>query len=58
MREAGLKAKGRQKYKATTDSEHALPIAPNLLERELRTDRPNTAWVSDITYIWTRQGWM
>jgi putative transposase len=58
MREAGLKAKGRRKYKATTDSEHALPIAPNLLERDFHAERPDAAWVSDITYIWTRQGWM
>jgi len=58
MREAGLKAKGRRKYKATTDSNHALPVAPNLLDRDFATKRPNRAWVSDITYLWTRQGWM
>jgi transposase InsO family protein len=54
MRAAGLKAKGRHKYKATTDSEHALPVAPNLLERDFHAERPDTAWVGDITYIWTR----
>jgi putative transposase len=58
MREAGLRAKGRRKYKATTDSNHALPVAPNLLDRDFQASRPNTVWVSDITYIWTRQGWM
>jgi len=58
MREAGLKAKGRRKYKATTDSNHALPVAPNLLDRDFATERPDMAWVSDITYLWTRQGWM
>jgi putative transposase len=58
MREAGLRAKGRRKYKATTDSNHSLPIAPNLLNRSFNVDRRDTAWVSDITYIWTRQGWM
>jgi transposase InsO family protein len=58
MREAGLRAKGARKYKATTDSNHALPVAPNLLERRFIVDRPNVAWVSDITYLWTRQGWM
>jgi putative transposase len=58
MREAGLKAKGRRKYKATTDSEHALPVASDLIQREFRTARPNAAWVSDITYLWTREGWM
>jgi transposase InsO family protein len=58
MCEAGLRAKGRRKYKATTDSNHALPVAPNLLERDFHADRPDAVWVSDITYIWTRQGWM
>jgi putative transposase len=58
MREAGLKAKGRRKYKATTDSNHALPVAPNLLARDFHVERPDAVWVSDITYIWTRQGWM
>ena len=58
MREAGLQAKGRRKYKPTTDSDHALPVAPNLLKRDFHTERPDDAWVSDITYIWTRQGWM
>jgi putative transposase len=58
MREAGLRAKGRRKYKPTTDSNHTLPVAPNLLQRDFHADRPNTAWVSDITYIWTREGWM
>jgi transposase InsO family protein len=58
MREAGLKAKGRRKYKATTDSEHSLPVAPNLLERDFHAEQPDTVWVSDITYIWTLQGWM
>ena len=57
-REAGLRAKGSRKYKATTYSDHALPVAPNLLQRDFKTDRPNAVWVSDITYIWTREGWM
>ena len=58
MRESGLRAKGARKYKATTDSSHALPVAPNLLERRFDVDAPNTVWVSDITYLWTRQGWL
>jgi putative transposase len=58
MRQAGLRAKGRRKYKATTDSTHSLPVAPNLLARDFHADRPDAVWVSDITYIWTRQGWM
>lgn len=58
MREAGLQAKGRRKYKATTDSDHSQPVAPNLLERDFHAERPDTVWVSDITYIWTREGWL
>jgi putative transposase len=58
MREAGLRAKSARKYKATTDSNHTLPVAPNLLERRFEVDLPNVAWVSDITYLWTLQGWM
>ena len=58
MRETGLRAKGKRKYKATTDSDHALPVAPNLLARDFHAEHPNTAWVSDITYIATREGWM
>jgi transposase InsO family protein len=58
MRESGLRAKTARKYKATTDSNHALPVAPNLLERRFDVEAPNTAWVSDITYLWTRQGWL
>jgi transposase InsO family protein len=55
MREQGLRAKGAHKHKATTDSKHKLPIAPNLLERRFDVDRPNAAWVSDITHLWTRR---
>lgn len=58
MREAGLRARGARKYKATTDSNHAHPIAPNLLGQQFRVDTPNAVWVSDITYLWTAQGWM
>ena len=58
MRGAGLRAKGGRKYKATTDSDHSLPVAPNLLKRDFHTEHPDAVWVSDITYIWTREGWM
>ena len=58
MREAGLRAKTSRKFKATTDSSHTLPIAPNLVDRRFDVDRPNAVWVSDITYLRTRQGWM
>jgi len=58
MREAELRAKGRRKYKATTDSKHSLPCAPNLLARQFSVGRPDAAWVSDITYVWTNEGWL
>ena len=58
MREAGLRAKGKRKYKATTDSNHSLPIAPNLLNRDFEVAHPDRVWVSDITYLWTEQGWL
>jgi len=47
-----------QKRKTTTDSHHPYPVAPNLLNREFWAERPNEKWLSDITYIWTAQGWL
>lgn len=54
----GLKAKGKKKFKVTTDSNHNLPIAANLLNRDFSTTAPNQKWVGDITYIWTDEGWL
>ncbi len=47
-----------RKYKVTTDSNHKFNIAPNLLNRDFATDHPNHKWVVDISYIWTREGWL
>lgn len=58
MRRAGLTVKVKRKFRLTTDSKHGLPIAENLLDRQFEQKAPNTAWVSDITYIWTDEGWM
>jgi putative transposase len=58
MREDGLIAKVRKRYKATTDSRHNLPVAPNLLERDFAPIGPDQTWSSDITYIWTAEGWL
>jgi len=58
MRHAGLRSKIRRKYRVTTDSKHHFPAAPNLLERNFITEAPNKAWVSDITYLPTRTGWL
>ncbi len=58
MRENGIMAKTRRRFKITTDSKHNLPIAENLLDQEFTVDAPNKRWTGDITYIWTKQGWM
>jgi putative transposase len=58
MRDAGLRSKVRRKYRVTTDSKHHLPVAPNLLERNFSAAAPDKAWVSDITYLATKTGWL
>ena len=58
MKKAGVFVKHRRKFKVTTDSNHNLPVAPNLLDRNFQVDRPDTAWCSDITYLWTMEGWL
>lgn len=58
MRVDHLRARGARKYRATTDSTHGKPVAPNLLDRQFTAAAPNTAWVGDITYLWTKEGWM
>ena len=58
MRLAGIIARQKRRFKVTTHSKHKLPIAPNLLNREFEVDAANKVWVSDITYIWTAQGWL
>jgi putative transposase len=58
MRLNGWRAKAAKKFKATTNSNHKLPVAPNLLQQNFTASRPNEKWVSDITYIWTEEGWL
>jgi len=58
MREAGIKAKQSRRFRATTNSKHDLPIAPNLLKRQFHNREPHEVWVSDITYIDTAEGWL
>ena len=68
MQAMGLRAKAGKKYKVTTDSSHTLPIAPNLLGQNFSCDTqpgstahakgPDEVWLSDITYLWTREGWL
>ena len=58
MNEMNISSTRRRAYKATTNSRHAHPIAPNLLARRFSFDKPDTAWVGDITYIPTGEGWL
>jgi putative transposase len=58
MKKADVAVKRRKKFKRTTDSNHKLPIAPNILNRQFEVDRPDTVWCTDITYLWTIQGWL
>ena len=58
MNLAEVFAKQSRKFKATTDSKHNLPVAPNLLDREFEVAEPDRVWVSDITYLWTSEGWL
>lgn len=57
-KELGVISCRKRKYKATTNSKHSLPIAPNLLNRDFSASMPNEKWVSDITYIATGEGWL
>jgi transposase InsO family protein len=58
MRAQALHARPRRRYRTTTDARHGLPVAPNLLARRFAVAKPNTAWVTDMTSIWTPQGWL
>ena len=58
MREAGLESRRKKRFRRTTDSSHAFPVADNELARHFAPGQPETWWVSDITYVWTAEGWM
>ena len=58
MKENGIRAKQKRKFKATTDSNHNLPVSKNRLKRNFKTKKPNQVWVSDITYVRTGEGWL
>jgi putative transposase len=58
MRENGLKAWQKRRFKRTTDSHHAWPVAPNLIEQNFSAERPNQKWNADISYVWTSEGWL
>ena len=56
MKRQNLRAKAARKYKATTNSKHNLPVAPNVLQQNFSAEAPNQKWASDITYLWTAEG--
>jgi transposase InsO family protein len=58
MQQHGIRAKGKRRFKVTTDSKHDLPIAANLLKREFTVAEPDKVWAGDITYIATDEGWL
>ena len=58
MRAAGLRARERRRFRCTTDSGHGMAIKGNLLARRFQVSAPNTGWVTDITYLWTLEGWL
>jgi len=58
MQELGIQAIAKRKYKATTDSRHTQKVAENHLNRQFTPKRPNQYWVADITYIYTKEGWL
>ncbi|MEM5789189.1 MAG: IS3 family transposase, partial [Syntrophobacteraceae bacterium] len=58
MKQKGIQSRHKRKFKATTDSNHQLPVYENRLNRSFDVSAPNTSWVADITYIWTREGWL
>lgn len=58
MQQHGIRARGKRRFKVTTDSRHRLPVAPNLLDRQFSVSAPDTVWAGDITYIATDEGWL
>jgi len=58
MRQNGIFARRKRRFRKTTDSAHADPIAPNTLARKFHAEQPNKAWVTDVTYVWTLEGWV
>ena len=58
MKDNKLQAKAKKKYKATTDSIHNNPLYENILDRKFIVDKPDKVWVSDITFVYTKEGWL
>jgi putative transposase len=58
MRQEGIVARKKRRFRKTTDSNHKHPIAQNVLARNFAVELPDTAWVTDVTYVWTHEGWL
>ena len=58
MRDNDLRARQKRRFKRTTDSEHAWPVAPNIIDQDFAAAGPNEKWGVDISYVWTREGWL
>ena len=58
MRQNGIRAKTVKKWRATTQSNHRLPVAQNTLNRQFMVEAPNRVWAGDLTYVWTTEGWL
>ena len=58
MRDNGIQARRKRRFRNTTNSKHNRPVAPNVLDRKFDVETSNTTWAGDVTYIWTLQGWM
>lgn len=58
MKHNGIAARHKKKFRATTDSRHNLPVAPNLLAQRFVAEGPDEVWLADVSYIWTDEGWL
>jgi len=58
LRQDGIRAKTVKKWRATTQSNHRLPVAENTLHRQFTVAAPNRIWAGDLTYVWTTEGWL
>lgn len=58
MRKQGITARTRRRYKVTTNSKHNKPVAENLVQMQFNPEKKNSLWTTDITYIWTKEGWL
>ena len=58
MRQNGIQGRRKRRFRRTTDSNHSMPIAPNVLQRKFDVGAPDRTWVTDVTYVWTNEGWL